>query len=55
MAIQKYFIEIEYHFGRRMQHVNALSRNPLDDYVDLNVVTLEDGNWFLTVQLQVDD
>lgn len=45
-------MELEYRPGRRMPHVDALNKDPVSNYVDVNVVTFEDGDWFLTVQLQ---
>lgn len=47
LGVQEYDFSIEYRPGVKMQHVDALSRNPV------NVSTVQgEGDWFLTVQLQ---
>ncbi|XP_037295944.1 uncharacterized protein LOC115444529 isoform X1 [Manduca sexta] len=48
LQIQDYDMEVVYRSGTNMRHVDALSRNPVRNI--LNVENLED--WFLTAQLQ---
>ncbi|XP_064210819.1 uncharacterized protein LOC135265341 [Tribolium castaneum] len=48
LAIQEYGMTVEYRPGVRMQHVDALSRNP----VQISIVHADEADWFLTVQLQ---
>ena len=43
-------MELEYLPGTKMQHVDALSRNP----VNVCMVSMSQEDWFLTVQLQDD-
>ena len=50
IALQEYDMEIEYRPGEKMQHVDALSRNP----VNVCMVNMAEEDWFLTVQLQDD-
>lgn len=48
LALQECDVEIEYRPGQKMQHVDALSRNP----VLVRMVNIGDGDWFFTVQVQ---
>ena len=50
LHIQEYDIDIEYRPGKRMKHVDALSRNA----ISASVLTLSQEDWFLTLQLQDD-
>lgn len=50
LSIQDYDISIEYRPGDRMRHVDALSRNPVVDTININ--RLEVTDWFFTVQYQ---
>lgn len=43
-------MEVEYRPGNKMQHVGALSRNP----VAVNLISGSETDWFLTVQLRDD-
>ena len=51
LQIQEFDFEIEYRPGTRMQHVDALSRNPI--IAEVNNISVDD--WFLTLQLQDDN
>lgn len=48
LVLQEYDIEIQYRPAEKMQHVDALSRNP----IAVNMVNMSEADWFLTVQLQ---
>ena len=43
-------MELEYRPGTKLQHVDALNRNP----VNVSMVSMSQEDWFLTVQLQDD-
>lgn len=51
LTIQDFDIEIEYRPGHRMQHVDALSRNPVES---VTVLRIDEADWRLTLQLQDD-
>lgn len=44
-ASKEYDMVIEYRPGEKMQHVDALSRHP----VDVNIITMIKEDWLLTV------
>lgn len=46
----EYDMEIEYNPERRMQQIVALSRNPLNDLIDVNIATHKDDDWVPTKQ-----
>lgn len=54
---QEFTFEIAHRAGSQMQHVDALSRNPVRDVEELSIVTknvnnITEGDWLLSVQLQ---
>lgn len=49
MTLQEYDMAVEYRAGHKMQHVDALSRNPVAEVL---MVNLSEEDWFLTVQMQ---
>lgn len=54
LQIQEYTFEVEYRPGKRMQHVDALSRNPVPNVQppDENLVlNIEEADWILSAQL----
>lgn len=48
LTIQDFDLEIEYRPGKRMQHVDALSRNP----TPLSVLMIDNSDWLMTLQMQ---
>lgn len=52
LTIQDFDLEIEYRPGNRMQHVDALSRNPIE--TDQSVLMIDNNDWCVTLQLQDD-
>ena len=50
IMLQEYDMELEYRPETKMQHVDALSRNP----VNVCTVSMSQKDWFLTDQLQDD-
>ena len=48
IMLQEYDMELEYRPGTKMQHVHALSRNP----VNICTVSMSQEDWFLTVKLK---
>ncbi|KAL0828840.1 hypothetical protein ABMA28_003751 [Loxostege sticticalis] len=48
--MQEFNFVIEYKPGTSMSHVDALSRNPLPNPSDLNVLSVSECNWLTTVQ-----
>ena len=53
LEIQDYTFEIEYRAGTAMQHVDALSRNPICQ-IEVYPVDITETDWILAVQLQDD-
>lgn len=58
MVTQEFNFTIEYRPGSRMAHVDALSRNPIDDSsncyegVQILTINISESDWVLTAQLQ---
>lgn len=63
LGVQEFDMEVEYRPGAKMQHVDALSRNPVPygvmaapgrtgEVIGVQLTTVSDGDWFYTVQLQ---
>lgn len=60
IQLQEYDCTIEYRSGARMSHVDALSRNPVNEYSEeshvLDILVVEsDQDWITTVQSTDDD
>lgn len=57
LALQEFDCSVEYRAGTKMGHVDALSRNPIEDIDTLNperyptVMVINDDDWLLTLQL----
>lgn len=54
LILQEFNFTIEYRPGRNMQHVDALSRNPVlpaYDYEELDILQISAPNWLHTVQM----
>lgn len=50
LEIQDYDFQIEYRPGKRMAHVDALSRNPVME--EINVIDLTESEWVIVAQMQ---
>lgn len=55
LQISEFDFSIEYRPGVQMQHVDALSRNTTlpaksDDHLSVNIYSIEQDNWFLSLQ-----
>lgn len=58
LQMEEYDFEIEYRPGDRMAHVDALSRNPVENYNDdcaleniISVLNIQQSDWLLCLQL----
>lgn len=53
LILQEYSFSIEYRPGHNMQHVDALSRNPVSppDQEELEVLSISTSDWLQTVQM----
>ena len=51
LEVQDYTFDIVYRTGSRMQHVDALSRDPVEG-VEIYPVDITEGDWILAAQLQ---
>lgn len=54
LQVQDCNSEVIHRPGNKMEHVDALSRNPVENYLDVVAIDLTEGDWVLTVQLQDD-
>lgn len=53
--MQEFNFVIEYKPGTSMSHADALSRNPVPGSDSVNVLTIVDSNWLVTIQKTDDD
>lgn len=51
LEVQNFNFDIEYREGTKMAHVDALSRNPVEN-IEIYAIDITEGDWLLSAQLQ---
>lgn len=52
LQVQEFTFDIKHRPGTRMPHVDALSRLPIVDGIDINQVDITEGDWIKAAQMQ---